>query len=203
MTKNQIINLFIKKYKYKRYLEIGIFDGWNFNLINCENKDAVDPGTEGILAGCVNYPVTSDEFFSIIKNKKEKYDFIFIDGLHHTEQVDKDIENSLNHLSENGVIMLHDANPSSFELQEIPRKNNLWTGDVWKSVVKIKYNNPEINYFTVDTDFGCAILKKGYRPLKNKVSLEKALQWSYFEVNKGELLNLISPEVFLETFKIL
>lgn len=203
MKKEEIINKFIKKYYYKKYLEIGVFTGFNFEQIECLYKDGVDPGAEGVMASCANYQCTSDEFFEQIKNKDIKYDFIFIDGLHHSEQVDKDIKNSLKHISNNGVIMLHDANPYNFEMQEVPRKTGLWTGDVWKSIIKIRYNNPQINYFTIDTDFGCTILKKGERIINHPVSIEKALEWEYFNNNKNILLNLISVDLFLETFNIL
>lgn len=203
MKRHEIINFFIKKYYYKKYLEIGVFTGFNFEKINCLEKDGVDPGLEGVVASCVNYPYYSDEFFDRIKGEGIKYDFIFIDGLHHTDQVDRDIKNSLNYLSNNGVVMLHDSNPYCFEMQEVPRKTGFWTGDVWKSVVKVRYNNPEINYFTIDTDFGCTILKKGNRVIDNDIPLNEALKWDYFNNNKAKLLNLISPEVFLETFNIL
>ena len=56
------------------------------------------------------YIQESDDYFSSL-DKTIKYDLIFIDGLHLEHQVDKDINNSLNHLSENGVIIIHDCNP--------------------------------------------------------------------------------------------
>lgn len=44
---------------------------------------------------------------------KQKFDLVFIDGLHHSDQVLKDINNSLSFLEPNGVIMCHDILPSS------------------------------------------------------------------------------------------
>ena len=52
--------------------------------------------------------MTSDDFFRINKNK---FDVIFIDGLHEYQQAVNDIENSLGCLNENRVILLDDCLP--------------------------------------------------------------------------------------------
>ena len=87
-----IINSYIKRYNYKSYLEIGVNTpnqpGYNWIGVNCEIKHGVDPNVD------TTYRVTSDEFFE--KHIKQKYDIIFIDGLHLFEQVYKDIILELN-----------------------------------------------------------------------------------------------------------
>ena len=52
--------------------------------------------------------MTSDAFF--LQNK-QLFDLIFIDGLHHSHQVLRDINNALRWLSPSGTIVLHDCNP--------------------------------------------------------------------------------------------
>ena len=47
--------------------------------------------------------MTSDEFF---KNNKDQFDLIFIDGLHHYNQVKKDIINSVEVLKDGGIILM-------------------------------------------------------------------------------------------------
>ena len=39
------------------------------------------------------------------------FDVIFIDGLHLADQVEKDIDNALKFIKEDGFIILHDVNP--------------------------------------------------------------------------------------------
>lgn len=197
MIRTDIINFLIYKNNFKNYLEIGVSTGDNISHIITENKDGVDPGV-GIysnLSSLVNFKMTSDEFFS--KNEKH-YDFIFIDGLHETEQVDKDIFNSLKFLNKDGMIMLHDTLPASFENQEVPRKTRVWNGDVWKSVVKLKYNRPDLEIKTVDTDMGCTIIKFGSQKIIENLDLNTALTWDYFQNNKKTLLNIISVDEFKE-----
>lgn len=193
-NRSDVINYCITKHGFQDYLEIGVSTGVNIQNVNIGNKDGVDPGLGmyNQLSSLVNYKMTSDEFFTTIKNTNKKYDFIFIDGLHETDQVDKDINNSFCHLKENGIVMLHDTVPSSFEAQVVPRMQRRWNGDVWKSVVKLRYNNPNCTIMTLDLDEGCTLIKKGNQTLYNETALDEALNYYYFEKNKVKLLNIVS-----------
>lgn len=196
-----LINYIIKQNNFINYLEIGVFEGENIREVAITNKDGVDPGVEGCTAPEVNYRMTSDEFFELIKDRNIKYDVIFIDGLHHSDQVDKDIINSLNYLTPNGFIIIHDCNPPEYDIQLVPRQTVLWTGDVWKSIVKLRYTNPHLEINVVDADWGVGIVRLGNQELYNKVPLEQSLNYDYFNQNREELLNIISVEEFYEKFK--
>lgn len=205
LKRYQLINLLIKENNYKNYLEIGVYDGENIKNIICDTKDSVDPYIKDDKYNDlskeqeypVNYRITSDEFFEQVAPKLNyKYDIIFIDGLHLTEQVDKDIENSLKYLNENGTIVLHDCNPS-YELQIVPRIYEYWSGDVWKSIIKLKHNRNDLDIFVVDTDTGLGVISKKENIINKTVELEKKLEWNYFDKNKKELLNLISITDFI------
>lgn len=201
MNRTDIINFYISKYNFQKYLEIGVAEGLNIDRVEANHKDGVDPGppeSEGPISKAVNYIMTSDNFFAEIKDKNIFYDFIFIDGLHHYDQVDRDILNSLNVLNDGGIIMLHDSMPSTYEGQAVPRMQISWCGDVWKSIVKLRYRNPNLEIFTIDTDYGCTILKRGSQKLYDKVPLKAALNWNYFLPNRKELLNVISVEEFIK-----
>jgi hypothetical protein len=207
MYRYDIINTFIKKYNFKNYLEIGVFTGQCIREVIASKKDGVDPGVEGHTPPEVNYIMGSDQFFEILKSRSEKnkYDIIFIDGLHHSDQVDKDIENCLEYLIDGGILMLHDCNPLKEEYTFVPRKTGIWHGDVYKSILKFKLKNIH-TFFTVDTDCGCAVITKNYIKESNidTESLEKALvSWEHFDANRTELLNLISPEKFKKIYEII
>ena len=91
----EIVQNIIDLKNYKSYLEIGTFKDELFASVKCNKKIGVDPVSGG------NVRKTSDKFF--LENK-EKFDLIFIDGLHHYNQVKKDIANSLVALNDKGVI---------------------------------------------------------------------------------------------------
>jgi hypothetical protein len=106
--------------------------------------------------------MTSDQFFS--ENPDKKFDVVFIDGLHHYDQCQRDIINSLKCLKDNGVILIHDMIPTNSLVEYIPRRaiNSHWTGDVWKCAVEIQ-NSQNLDFVIANCDCGVGILK----PKKN------------------------------------
>lgn len=201
VKRTDIINYLIKKNNFKNYLEIGVWKGENIELIDCEHKDGVDPGVEGIVHSSVNYPITSDAFFELINGHDIKYDLIFIDGLHHFQQVYSDILNSLNHLSDNGYIVLHDCNPVNYEAQIVPRATKVWNGDVWKAFVKFKWQYRGFDCEVVDTDMGVGIIKNSKDQRSTPMTLDnKLLDFYIFDKDRNNYLSLISPEEFYEQY---
>ena len=199
-----LINFLIKEYGFKDYLEIGVNDGSCIRKINIENKDGVDPSPNseigfGDPVPEINYQITSDEFFNNYSYKK--YDIIFIDGLHHSDQVDKDIQNSLKYLNDGGFILLHDCNPPEEFLQIVPRQSGLWNGDVWKSIVKLRCNDPSLEINVVDVDWGVGVIRRGNSELYTKNNLNECLEYNYLNSNREELLNIISIDEFFNKFK--
>ncbi|WP_340581761.1 hypothetical protein, partial [Klebsiella pneumoniae] len=87
MNRIEIIQMHIDKYGYKSYLEIGVQGGDCFRAINCETKVGVDPDT----GSAATIHKTSDEFFARNNDmwEKEMFDCIFIDVLHHADQVER------------------------------------------------------------------------------------------------------------------
>lgn len=137
----------------KVYLEIGIHDGTCMQRIQLPCKIGVDsnanaPGKKW----CTKfYPFTSDIYFQAIKN--EKFDIIFIDGLHIGTQVSKDIKNALTRLNPGGAIVLHDMNPAT-EWHERPGTN----GDCWRAMYLLRTSNPDVIAFTIDADQGLGVI---------------------------------------------
>ena len=189
MKRTDIINHLIKKNNYKRYLEIGVRDpDSNLNLIDIQHKDGVDP------AGRCNYPITSDDFFEQL-DENVTYDIIFIDGLHLDYQVEKDITNSLKHLSEGGTIVMHDCSPIKEEHQvEEYVVGTTWNGTTWKAYVKFRMTDENLNMCVVDTDHGVGIISKGKQTLFPKSDV---LDFKLLDENRKEILNLITPQQFL------
>lgn len=195
-----LINQLIEKNNYVNYLEIGVRDpNDNFRKIKAAHKDGVDPAN---IRGTtdINYPVTSDEFFELIKDQDIKYDIIFIDGLHLWEQVDKDITNSLNHLQPNGTIVLHDCNPIKEEHQIREYKPGAhWNGDVWKAILKHRVENASIKLTVVNTDEGLGVMtfgkeKKYTNPVLDSFKTYGDVPYSFLNENRNDILNLVSVE---------
>lgn len=198
MLRSDVINCLIERYGFKSYFEIGTRQRTdNFDLINIKEKTCIDPNPQALA----DFVLTSDEWFERYVDKT--FDIIFIDGLHKSFQVKKDIENSLKHLNKHGVVVLHDCNPTSFEMQirDVDFINE-WTGDVWKAYVNYRKNS---EFFTcvVDTDYGCGIIDTNKVTSKPKISISDdfdLIEYRQLEAERVSLLNLISVKDFLKMY---
>ena len=224
LKRYDIINYIIEKNNYNSYLEIGTLYFTNFNKININNKESIDPAKLSNNTQLYTYNMTSDEAFIEIQKDNKKYDIIFIDGLHYNEQVTRDIKNSLNVLNANGTIILHDCNPPTALHACYPPPdpiNRPWNGDCYKSIIKFKYENMNMFVKVVDTDWGVGIIQpdrkdninQNYIEIIELVSNEndiltggtiqinnKNLTWDFFDNNRNNLLNLIDEDEFYKLF---
>ena len=141
-----------------KYLEIGTQYGLTFESINCGERTGVDPNPKfsrkTLPTGVQIYDLSSDDFFAQVQ-PQDKWDFIFLDGLHEFRQTARDFENSLRHRSSNGLILIDDTIPddeySALPSQEqcnLERKKNgvnsrTWHGDVYKVIFMLN-EYPEI-----------------------------------------------------------
>ena len=214
MLRFDIINEIVKKHEFSNYLEIGVRHPDDcFNKVSCLNKHAVDPnfeiksefynnGTNIDSSIKVDYEYTSDNFFNLLENNQlnlsptHKWDVIFIDGWHISNQVERDILNSLNHLSDNGYIVLHDCNPPDIyfarEDYVVNGVADAWNGTVWKAIYKLRSTRPDLFVCTVDTDWGIGIVRKGSQVCCDFNN--PFYEYRVFEQHKKEHLNLITVD---------
>lgn len=192
----EILQEIIDFNNYKTYLEIGCDKNQSFSHINIKHRVGVDPVEGG------THKMTSDEFFL---NNKNKFDIIFIDGLHEYRQVFRDIQNSLKFLNNNGVILLHDCLPRTIWNQITPRINEDWNGDVWKAIVHCR-TIKNIDTYTILADRGLGIIFP--RNNKNKLDLHyktnfKNLKFEDYYNNHQSFMNIINYDKlkFFNLFK--
>ena len=221
--KKNIINHLIQTNSFTKYLEIGVDDPEvNFKLINCSTKHSVDPCIE--FDAFVDYKYSSDGFFSKLEKNElnippdYKWDIIFIDGLHISTQVERDFNNSFNHLSENGFILIHDANPPTLwharEDYIIEGSRRPWNGTVWKSVYKLNALRSDLVVYTIggmgatfnriedgtnDLDWGLAVIHRGEQECCKFDN--PFYEYRKFEENRKRYLNTINLEEFYQIYK--
>lgn len=188
MTRTEIIQKLIDERGYKSYLEIGVFRNDNFNKIKCDMKLSVDPDPEAKADLCM----TSDEFFEEIAGYQcnDEFDIVFIDGLHEHNQVWRDINNSLQHLKQGGVIVMHDCMPTSEHTARWDNKSHQdeeWYGDVYKAYIKAHTELP-YEVYVISEDCGCGIIdtsKPRQRPL-HIIDMETLTFNDYWEAVKQD-----------------
>ncbi len=132
-----------------RYLEIGCADNDLFDTVIASRKIGVDPQTGG------THRMTSDDFFAA---NTERFDVVFIDGLHEFGQVHKDTVNALACLNQGGWIAYHDLLPRNWREQHVPRLQGEWTGDCWKISVEL-LNSPDLDFRIFTLDYGVGVMQ--------------------------------------------
>ena len=196
-TRTEILNWLIARQGYVSYLEIGVGDGAHFRSVWCVDKEGVDPAAECEYAGATaRHRMTSDEFFA---RNERTFDLVFIDGLHHADVVYRDMCNALRVLTPDGMVVCHDLNPASEEMQRVPRQVLVWTGDCWKAWMRLRRERPGLPMLVANTDYGVGIIfpnaKSATPPLG---PVEDEVDWAGFDRERRAWLNLVPPGVLGE-----
>lgn len=189
MTRPELLNLIAKQIDAKSYLEIGVQTGKTFRRVDVERKVGVDPDplSEATVL------LKSDQFF---RRNKEKFDLVFVDGLHEASAAYVDTINSLNFLNDGGIIVLDDVAPKKEEWTTKEPTAFHWTGDVWKAWIRLCAELGEYNksheLILLDEEFGLGVIipkeiaKKSGSKLK---SLPVNLNWNWFDENRESLFS--------------
>jgi glycosyltransferase involved in cell wall biosynthesis len=162
------------------------------------------------------YYMNSDRFFeehAPTLFREEKISVAFIDGLHTYAQAYRDVLNVLEHLEDDGIIVMHDCNPpteasahpaDSWEAaskMNLPGWCGLWCGDVWKTIVHLRATRDDLNIFVLDCDFGVGVISKG-KP-ENRLDLSPneigALTFNDLHRRRRAMINL-KPQTYLDHF---
>lgn len=186
-----------------RYLEIGVHTGVLFLHVRAAEKVAVDPAARvprwkwalhpnTLLRGDV-IRATSDEYFAWLA-AGARFEVIFVDGDHSFEQSLRDVEHALDHLSDDGVVLVHDCNPpdaAAASPDPAGAADGPWCGDVWKTVVHLRATRADLDVGVIDTDFGVAVVRHG-EGADLQLSPEQVASMTYAELaaDRERLLGL-------------
>lgn len=161
--RSERINTISRLVNAKRYLEIGVCRGDTFFEVETEYKVGVDPCFQFNFKAKENkntrfYQVPSDDFFRL--SRREKFDVIYLDGLHTFEQTLRDFINSLEFSHEKSIWLIDDTRPNDnfaalpdedrcFRLRRLLGNGDwAWMGDVYKIVYFIRNVMNFYNYRT-------------------------------------------------------
>lgn len=200
------------------YLEIGVKKGECLLKLRAPRKIAIDPAFRikklrrawSYLVNPSNFAneyfeITSDAFFAEHADAlRGGIDVAFVDGLHTHEQAYRDVCHALEHLKENGVIVMHDCNPASAAAAQFaysweeaashkhPEWNGAWNGDVFKALLQLRAERRDLNVSVLDCDHGLGIVRRGAPEGTLDLSADQIASMTYeeFAPRRIELLNL-------------
>ncbi len=215
MDRLELIQTLIDNRRFRSYLEIGVLGGSVFFNVRCARKAAVDPAFkfnwkgrlgeslkhwDNLTAGY--FEVTSDEFFEKHATRvfrDQRLDVVLVDGMHEFEFALRDVLHSLDHLSDDGVIIMHDCNPlskeaeASFEEWQKRNYSGFWNGDVWKVIAYLLQARPDLDVFVADCDHGLGVITRNGKPhVETKADKSTFAKMTYEDLasRRTELLNL-------------
>lgn len=187
MTRHETLARLLALYDAPSYLEIGVNRGETFRELQAARKVGVDPNflfdttAEAVPGRITFHPMPSDAYFAG-PHGGDRFDVVFLDGLHTFEQTLRDLLNAVAVLNEGGVIVLDDVLPNSYDasLPDFAHVQALrvsaealgtgwsadgsWMGDVFKLVFFIESFLQRFSFATVAEGHGQTILWEQVRP---------------------------------------
>jgi hypothetical protein len=147
-----------------------------------------------------------------------RYDAVLVDSYREYAPSLRDLEIAWAVSSSEGIIIVHQCNPTSEELASPTYLPAAWSGVTYKAYLDFVTSRGDLEYLTVDTDEGCGVIwRKGERDwllqrTAGQVDQATELVDKWREVgndfqssfrllqqNKAELLRLLSVKEFLRT----
>lgn len=192
MVRWDLLNRIADQIGARWYLEIGVQAGHAFSRIEVENKVGVDPDPRS--AATVHLP--SDSYFDRLDSGRDSigidgsaplFDLVFVDGLHHREQVVRDVLNAQRYLAPGGVIVMHDCDPPTRAAGGREMCSGVWCGDVWRGWIDLR-QMLQREMFVVDTDLGLGVILEG---TADPISPTADPGWDEFVADRARWLNLI------------
>ncbi len=160
----KIVQALLDLFEHPRYLEIGVFEGATFTAVRSALKTGVDPTfrfdwrAESEAPEVTLVQSTSDKFFASLEHR-QRFDVVYVDGLHDYEQVLRDVLSALTHLGDGGIIVISDVLPTSYAASLPAAESHLakshhhdddpaWMGDAYKVAFFIDAFLPQFSFAT-------------------------------------------------------
>lgn len=168
-TKVDMINFLAGKFSYDSYLEIctpttgNLYAGIDRSIFRvCDRlMYRCSPDWEDGLA--IDFRAeTNDigECVRVIKKLNRRYHIILVDPFHEYDVSYRDLQIGLDLLQPNGFLIVHDCLPDTVEITTPHFIEGSWCGVTYQAYIDFIMETAGINYATVDTDFGCGLIRK-------------------------------------------
>ncbi|GAB4015319.1 class I SAM-dependent methyltransferase [Spirosoma koreense] len=222
MNRLDVIQALMSQKGLRNYLEIGVENGHIFFRIKSRFKVAVDPkfifnagrrfGKTVLNPYNFNnqyFEKTSDDFFEQDAQRifaDTKLHVALVDGMHEYHFALRDVENTLQYLTDKGVIVMHDCNPQTADAAGHfdAWTTGEWNGDVWRTIIHLRSQRPDLNVFVLDCDQGLGIVTraKPESTLSFTPAQIEALTYDELVQNRQQWLNLKPADYFYDYFEL-
>ena len=232
MKKTDIIHLLSRQRHYQHYLEICTIITGNYyheidrtRFLTCRRLMYYchDDFNDGLPIDYRQQDFDISPALDQLRSSHQYFDISLVDS-HHTYDCSlRDLVEAHALLADGGALVVHDCLPPSVEAASPTWIPGPWCGVSYKAFLDFVVRRDDIDYYTIDADYGCGVIVKNAslsarvarlslrvrrglsRDLREKVVRgwleiggDFARAFDYFNANKASLLQLISIEQFLE-----
>lgn len=96
----------------RSYLELGTGNNETIARVRCEKRYGVDLAWVQ-CPGVTQFTMPTEKFIAEHAAIHAPYDFVFIDAFHTYESVENDFKGIWPHVTDEGLVLLHDSNPET------------------------------------------------------------------------------------------
>jgi hypothetical protein len=223
VQKFDIINFLLRKYQFESYIEFCTpTSGRAYKFINRSQLKR----SHRLMYRCPaefddGYPIDfrseSEETYDCmdkIYRSKLDYDLAFVDPSHTYHCSFRDLFCAFSVLGPRGIIVVHDCHPPDEAHVHSEFQEGFWCGETYGAYIDFVNSLKNIEFYTVDTDYGCGVIKKNIPSIRSPLSRPQnipermlsdwhdtkttaSLRYRFFKHNKSELLNLMSVAEFV------
>jgi hypothetical protein len=136
-----------------------------------------------------------------------RYDIVLVDSFHLYDASYRDLADAFSIITDRGSIVVHDCLPPSEDLISPEFVPGAWCGVTFMAFIDFVKNTRGLMYTTVDTDYGCGIIRKSdaeqaslqMDALKERwtsIRHDAKAAYRFMVANKASLLNVSSVDKF-------
>ena len=225
-SKTDLIDVIAKRFNCVHYLELCTQTTGNYYR---EINPRQFKSTQRLMYKCsvtfddglpIDFRIADFDIANAIGNLRKspnKIDVCLVDGWHTYECAFRDLTCAYEILADGGALVVHDCLPPNEGVASPSPIAGEWCGVSYKAFLDFVLARNDLDYCTVDIDYGCGVIfKRGFidsqalslaKPDSNlmrawfDVGGDAVAVFEFFKRNQSALLRLISPKVFLRTIK--
>jgi methyltransferase family protein len=218
-NKAHLINHLAEVHGYRHYLELCTFTtGRRYAEIDRSQLQTCvrlmyrcpDDFDDGLPTDYRSNTLDIGESLKKISDEGRRFDIALVDSWHEYETSWRDLVEGFRLIREGGTLVVHDCLPPRSEIAVPKYIPGEWCGVSYQAYVDFISERHDLAVYTVDTDYGCGVIRKLTEPSPESATSSGAGllgEWrskrddpmeafAFFQAHKRVLLNLITTDEF-------
>ncbi len=172
-TKADVVNTLGALNGWRRYLEFGALttggqyseiDRGQFTTCHRLSYLCLRPPEDGLPVDFQSDGIDIADCIRRIDERRLRYDVILVDPWHSYEASVRDLAAGYYLLAEGGAMIVHDCLPTGEDQVTPEFHRGLWCGLTYKAYLDFVIKYSPLDYYTIDTDFGCGLIRRTVPP---------------------------------------